>query len=49
MTAKELKCLGIALKALMNAGMYDAVTEVINTMAEADGPDTKKEETKAAD
>ena len=46
MTAKELKCLGIAMKALMQAGMYDAVTEVINTMAEAEEPkkETEKRE-----
>jgi len=36
MTAKELKCLGIALKALMEAKMYDAVKEIINAMAETE-------------
>jgi len=43
MSAKELKCLGIALKALMKAGMYDDVEKVINTMAEEENPDAKKE------
>jgi len=33
MTAKELECLGIALDALMEANMYDAVRKVIKTMA----------------
>ena len=46
MTAKELKCLGIAMRALMKAGMYDAVEKVIDTMAEVDD---KQEEEKAAE
>jgi hypothetical protein len=36
MTAKELRCLGIALKSLMKAKMYTEVEEVINAMAEED-------------
>jgi len=34
MTAKELKCLGVALKSLMDANMYDEVRAVISIMAE---------------
>ena len=33
MNKKELECLGVALKALMDAKMYDAVAAVINIMA----------------
>ena len=36
MPAKELRCLGIALKALMKAKMYSDVEEVISAMAEDD-------------
>jgi pentatricopeptide repeat protein len=42
MAAKELKCLGIAMRALMKAGMYDAVEKIIDTMAETD--DNKEDE-----
>jgi hypothetical protein len=41
-TSKEIKCLGIALKALMDAEMYDAVKKVINTMAEEEKDKTDK-------
>ena len=34
MTAKELKCLGVALKSLMDANMYEEVRAVISIMAE---------------
>ena len=44
MSTKELKCLGIALKALMKAKMYAEVEEVINAMAEVE-----TESKKAAD
>jgi hypothetical protein len=40
----ELKCLGIALKALMDAKMYDAAEAAINAMAEEEKPDSKKKE-----
>ena len=36
MTAKELKCLGIAMKALMEAEMYEALKKIIDTMAETE-------------
>jgi hypothetical protein len=46
MTAKELRCLGIALKSLMKAKMYAEVEEVISVMAEEDrekvAPDRKE-------
>jgi len=43
MTSKELRCLGIALKALMKAKMYSDVEEVINSMANEDKEVDKKE------
>jgi len=36
MTPKGLKCLGIALKALMKAKMYSDVEAVIDSMAEVE-------------
>ena len=44
MTAKELRCLGIALKALMKAKMYSDVEEVINAMAEDEKDKVEKKE-----
>jgi hypothetical protein len=46
MTNKELKCLGMALDALMEAGMYDAARKIIKTMAEVPLDTTEKESDK---
>jgi hypothetical protein len=44
-TGKELKCLGIALKALMKHKMYDVVEDVIDVMAEDEkGKEEKREQ-----
>ena len=48
MTAKELKCLGIAMKALMKAKLYEDLEKVINAMIVANAEKAKEEE-KAAD
>ena len=37
MTGKEIRLLGMALKALMDAQMYDKVREVVEVMAEKEG------------
>ena len=44
MSSKELKCLGVALKALMEAGMYDVVRKVLNVMAEEEPKKTEDED-----
>jgi hypothetical protein len=49
MTDKELKCLGMALDALMEAKMYDAARKIIKTMAEEPLDTIEKESEKAAD
>jgi len=37
MTSKEIRILGMALKALMKAKMYDDVENIADAMAENDG------------
>ena len=44
MTAKELNCLGIAMKALMKAKLYDDLEEVIEAMTIANAEKAKDEE-----
>jgi hypothetical protein len=43
MTSRELKCLGMALKILIETGNIDGAKEIINVMAMADDEDEKKE------
>jgi len=42
MTSKEIRILGMALKALMKAKMYEDVENIADAMAEKDG--AKKQE-----
>ena len=48
MTAKELNCLGIAMKALLREKLYNDLEEVIDAMTAANAERAKEEE-KAAD
>ena len=49
MTAKELNCLGIAMKALMKAKLYDDLEQVIDAMTIANAEKAKEEDEKAAE
>ena len=44
MTAKELNCLGIAMKALMKAELYEDLKDVIDAMTLANAEKAKEEE-----
>ena len=48
MTAKELNCLGIAMKALMKAKLYEDLENVIDAMTLANAEKAREEE-KAAE
>jgi len=49
MTNKELRCLGIALDALLRNKLYEDASKIAKAMAEEPFDSTEKEETKAAE